>query len=157
MDIALLPPLYLIYAENPSDSGKVHSTVRQRWLAGDEFIISTMEEVANIAVEGQKALLEKDYAKLATLMNQNFDLRRCMFDDDALGAVNIEMVEVARTIGAASKFTGSGGAVIVFCPDGPSQVKQLVDACQEAGFVCEPIKVMPSFLNDIDLQTLASM
>lgn len=55
---------------------QVHSTVRQRWLAGDEFIISTMEEVANIAVEGQKALLEKDYAKLATLMNQNFDLRR---------------------------------------------------------------------------------
>lgn len=23
MDISLLPPLYLIYAENPSDSGKV--------------------------------------------------------------------------------------------------------------------------------------
>lgn len=79
-----------------------------------------------------------------------------MFDDDALGAVNVEMVEVARRIGAASKFTGSGGAVVVFCPDGPSQVKQLKDACQEAGFVCEPIKVMPSFLNDIDLQTLAS-
>lgn len=151
MDQNLLPPLYLIYAENPSDSGKVvissplsspslilsskkfkasslsrgpiefyficptrqtnhfrimwfasvhacvtlglyveynilvsddeiiqqvHSTVRQRWLNGDKFIISSMEEVANIALEGRTALLEKDYSKLASLMNRNFDLRR---------------------------------------------------------------------------------
>lgn len=29
MDLSLLPPLYLIYAENPSDSGKVSNT---EWL-----------------------------------------------------------------------------------------------------------------------------
>ena len=55
---------------------KVHSTVRQRWLEGDEFIISSMEQVANLALEGKTAILEKDYAKLADLMNKNFDLRR---------------------------------------------------------------------------------
>ncbi|KAK1286914.1 Glucuronokinase 1 [Acorus calamus] len=65
MDIGLLPPLYLIYAENPSDSGKVHSTVRRRWLDGDSFIISSMEEVANLALVGRKALLEMNYTKLA--------------------------------------------------------------------------------------------
>ncbi|KAL3529156.1 hypothetical protein ACH5RR_008478 [Cinchona calisaya] len=155
MDIGLLPPLYVIYAENPSDSGKVHSTVRQRWLDGDEFIISSMEEVANIALEGRTALLEKDYSKLVTLMNRNFDLRRRMFGDEALGALNIEMIEVARKVGAASKFTGSGGAVVVFCPDGPSQVKLLEDACQSAGFVIEPVSVIPSGLSDIDLKTLS--
>ncbi|KAK9152413.1 hypothetical protein Syun_010722 [Stephania yunnanensis] len=107
MDISLLPPLYLIYAENPSDSGKVHSTVRKRWLDGDEFIISTMNKVSDIALEGRDVLLEKNYSKLAALMNQNFDLRRVMFGDDALGSMNIEMVEVARRVGAASKFTGA--------------------------------------------------
>lgn len=56
--------------------GQVHSTVRQRWLNGDELIISSMKEVANIALEGRTALLEKDYTKLAALMNSNFDLRR---------------------------------------------------------------------------------
>lgn len=76
MDLSLLPPLYLIYAENPSDSGKVHSKVRERWLDGDEFIVSSMEEVANIAEEGKTVLEEKDYSKFATLMNRNFDLRR---------------------------------------------------------------------------------
>lgn len=55
---------------------QIHSTVRQRWLNGDEFIISSMEQVANIALEGHKALIAKDHAKLASLMNRNFDLRR---------------------------------------------------------------------------------
>ncbi|KAK9169103.1 hypothetical protein Syun_001243 [Stephania yunnanensis] len=119
MDSNLLPPLFVIYAENPSDSGKVHSTVRKRWLDGDEFIISTMNKVADIALEGRDALLEKNYSKFIALMNQNFDLRRVMFGDDALGSMNIEMVEVARRVGAASKFTGSGGAVVAICPDGP--------------------------------------
>ena len=41
----------------------------------------------------------------------------------------IEMVEVARRIDAASNFTGSGGAVMVFCPEGPSQVKLLEQEC----------------------------
>ncbi|KAK1359459.1 Glucuronokinase 1 [Heracleum sosnowskyi] len=150
MDIGLLPPLYLIYAENPSDSGKVHSTVRQRWLDGDEFIIASMEEVANIALEGHAALSQKDHTKLASLMNRNFDLRRRMFGDDALGALNIEMVEVARRIGAASKFTGSGGAVVAFCPDGPSQAKVLEDACHKAGFIIVPIQVFPSRITGND-------
>ncbi|KAL5793268.1 hypothetical protein ACOSP7_001862 [Xanthoceras sorbifolium] len=154
MDINLLPPLHLIYAENPSDSGKVHSTVRQRWLNGDGFIISSMKEVANIAAEGQTAILEKNYSKLAELMNRNFDLRRSMFGDDALGALNIEMVEIARRVGAASKFTGSGGAVVAFCPNGPSQVQLLEDACRKAGFSIQPIEIIPSRLDDIDIVSL---
>lgn len=55
---------------------QVHSTVRQRWLDGDEFIKASMEEVANLALEGHKALTQKDHTKLASLMNRNFDLRR---------------------------------------------------------------------------------
>ncbi|KAL6005825.1 Glucuronokinase 1 [Asimina triloba] len=155
MDVNLLPQLHLIYAENPSDSGKVHSNVRKRWLDGDELIISSMKEVADIALEGRTALLQKDYAKLAELMNHNFDLRRLMFGDDALGSMNLEMVEVARRVGAASKFTGSGGAVIAYCPDGPPQVKLLEDACKEAGFILQPAIVVSSFLNDEDLKTLS--
>ncbi|KAF6166476.1 hypothetical protein GIB67_038213 [Kingdonia uniflora] len=153
MDISLLPPLHLIYAENPSDSGKVHSTVRKRWLDGEEFIISSMTEVAKLPLEGRTALLGKDYTKFASLMNRNFDLRRSMFGDDALGSMNIEMVEVARSVGAASKFTGSGGAIIAFCKDGPSQVKLLEDACEKAGFIVQPALVVPSFPNDTDLET----
>ncbi|CAO2829907.1 unnamed protein product [Amaranthus hypochondriacus] len=156
MDTSLLPPLYLIYAENPSDSGKVHSTVRQRWLDGDEFIRSTMNEVANLAVDGRQALLEKDYTKLASLMNHNFDLRRRMFGDDVLGDINLKMVEVAREVGAASKFTGSGGAVVAFCPDGEWQVELLVETCKKAGFVIQRVQIASSVSNDLDHKSSSS-
>ncbi|KAF5740418.1 glucuronokinase 1 [Tripterygium wilfordii] len=157
MDINLLPPLHLIYAENPSDSGKVHSSVRQRWLDGDKFIISSMEEVGNLAAQGRTALLEKNYSKFLHLMNRNFDLRRSMFGDDVVGALNLEMVKVARKVGAASKFTGSGGAVVVFCPNGPSQVKLLEEACHKAGFIIQRVKIAPSCLNDDDYKTLTKV
>lgn len=71
---------------------------------------------------------------------------RLMFGDDVLGAMNIKMVEVARSVGAACKFTGSGGAVIAFCPNGPSQVKQLKEACKLAGFTIEQAQVAPAFI-----------
>lgn len=77
-----------------------------------------------------------------------------MFGDECLGALNIEMVEVARRVGASSKFTGSGGAVVAFCPDGPSQAKLLEDECRKTGFILKPIQVVPSRLNDVDLNTL---
>lgn len=35
LDTNLLPPLYLAYVADPEDSGKVHSTVKQRFLNGD--------------------------------------------------------------------------------------------------------------------------
>ncbi|KAG5084640.1 hypothetical protein JHK82_052037 [Glycine max] len=57
-------------------------------------------------------------------------LYRLMFGGDALGDLNLKMVEVARKVGAASKFT------------------------QKEGFVILPIEPFPSRLNEIDLKTL---
>lgn len=44
---SLLPRLYLLYGDNPGDSGKVHSNVRQRWLSGDEQVHSLMLQVGH--------------------------------------------------------------------------------------------------------------
>lgn len=53
MDVASLPPLWLIYTNSPSDSGSVHSPVKQRWLAGDPDIKRDMSLVAEIAQSGR--------------------------------------------------------------------------------------------------------
>jgi glucuronokinase len=71
---------------------------------------------------------------------------RTMFGDAALGKVNIDMVETARSVGAACKFTGSGGAVIAFCLDGEKQVKALEEACVKAGYIVEPVIPAPSYV-----------
>lgn len=67
-----------------------------------------------------------------------------MFGDDALGEMNIRMVEVTRSVGAAAKFTGSGGAVVAFCPRGEDQCNKLQEACHNVGFSCVRIVVASS-------------
>ncbi|KAL3696428.1 hypothetical protein R1sor_010504 [Riccia sorocarpa] len=149
MDPELLPPLYLIYTKNPSDSGKVHSDVRKRWLSGDQHIRKLMSEVAEIAEKGRSCLVNRDYASLASLMDKNFDLRRQIFGDDVIGDVNIEMVERARRVGAACKFTGSGGAVVAFCPNGQLQARKLEEACESAGFAVEACQIGPASVKHV--------
>jgi glucuronokinase len=36
--VAALPPLFLAYAADPSDSGRIHAPIKQRWLAGDQEV-----------------------------------------------------------------------------------------------------------------------
>ena len=163
---ACMPQLHLVYAENPSDSGKVHSTVKARWESGDAFIRGKMEQVAAVAEKGRAALLpgiplaeiatapaveaavgatgaDVRAEEIARLMNLNFDLRREMFGDDALGAVNVDMVLTPRSVGGgvAAKFTGSGGAVVVFCPNGDAQAREVKAACEAKGYTMCPVIV----------------
>ena len=55
-------------------------------------------------------------------MNKNFDTRRRIYGDQALGEANLEMVEIARAHGSCAKFAGSGGAVFGICSDGDKKV-----------------------------------
>lgn len=138
-----VPPLWLMYSDSPSDSGAVHSPVKQRWLAGDADIVRDMAHVAALAEQGREALAQGDLITLAQLMNTNFSLRRSMFGDAALGASNLRMIELARSVGAAAKFTGSGGAIVVLCLEGSAQAQQLQQFCSQEGFVMIKVNVGP--------------
>eukprot|EP00239_Pterosperma_sp_CCMP1384_P003867 CAMPEP_0197844330 /NCGR_PEP_ID=MMETSP1438-20131217/1313_1 /TAXON_ID=1461541 /ORGANISM="Pterosperma sp., Strain CCMP1384" /LENGTH=369 /DNA_ID=CAMNT_0043455057 /DNA_START=85 /DNA_END=1194 /DNA_ORIENTATION=+ len=141
MDPSLLPDLYLLYCENPCDSGKMHNDVKQRWLKGDKEVIAGMKELADNTREAKKALEDHNHKAFADFIDRNFALRRKMFGDPALGALNIRMVEIATEVGAAAKFTGSGGASVVYCRGGEKQVAALRAACDKEGFVLEKIRV----------------
>ncbi len=53
LDPAVLPRLWLVYAAEPSDSGAVHSDVRQRWQRGDADVAAAMTTFADIAQAGR--------------------------------------------------------------------------------------------------------
>jgi glucuronokinase len=112
VDSRLLPRLYLAWDERPSESGRVHSDVRTRFQRGDPQVVEAMRGFAEIAERGRTALEERDFCELSRLMDANFDLRRRTYGDDVLGARNLEMVSIARVLGFAAKFPGSGGAVV---------------------------------------------
>lgn len=110
LDPGLLPNVYIAYRTSLSEGTEVfHTNVRQRWLAKDPEVVEAMKTWASYAEQGRAALLARDYTKLDGLINANFDLRTKIYP---ISEGNLEMVRAARSVGATSKFAGSGGAVV---------------------------------------------
>ena len=110
IDHSLVPNLYIAYKTDLSKvSGPVFNNVHVRYNEGDQFVINTINKIADIAEQGKTALKQKDYIKLNSLINENFDQRAKIFN---ISKSNLEMIEIARNCGASAKFTGSGGSII---------------------------------------------
>nr|XP_057936784.1 glucuronokinase with putative uridyl pyrophosphorylase isoform X2 [Doryrhamphus excisus] len=134
MDMCSLPPFWLAYLSDPSDSGRIHSNVRQRWINGEPLVVEAMETFAHLTDQARVALTDKDWKRLAELMDQNFELRRSVYSDECLGPGNLKMVELAKQFGSAVKLPGSGGAVVGLCLD-LTKLVEMRQAFQEAGCV----------------------
>jgi glucuronokinase len=98
MDYSSLPQLWLAYLSDPSDSGKIHSNVKQRWLQGEKEVVEGMKKFGELTDEAKEAIEQKDHQKLASLMDQNFELRRKIYTDRALGEQNLKMIEIAKKV-----------------------------------------------------------
>lgn len=134
MDMTDLPQFWLAYLSDPSDSGRIHSNIRQRWLNGEPLVVEAMNTFAELTDQARIALETKDWGRMVQLMDQNFELRRTVYTDDCLGPGNLKMVELARRFGSAVKLPGSGGAVVGLCLD-QAKLVEMRQAFQEAGCV----------------------
>jgi len=110
LDPALLPPLFLAYrTELGEGSEVVHNNIRQRWLDGDPEVHQAMRDFAEYAQQARDLLVAGRGMEIGPLMDRNFERRRSIMK---LDPGNIEMVEIARSVGAHAKFAGSGGAIV---------------------------------------------
>ncbi len=91
-----------------------HNNIRERFNQGDEKVVCAMQHFAALAAWAREALRSGDQARVAALMDENFDTRRSIY---TLPGWQVEMVEAARACGASAKFAGSGGAIIGTYPD----------------------------------------
>ncbi len=80
-----------------------------------------MQELGRYADEAVEALQTSNYLKLCQLIDQNFAMRRRLYTDDVVGHKNIKVVDIARSMGFAAKFTGSGGAILCLRLDGKNE------------------------------------
>jgi glucuronokinase len=109
LEPTLLRNVYLAYRTSLSEGTEVfHTNVRERWNSGDAGVRGAMEEWADYAARGREALLQGDRVGLGKLIDANFDLRAKIY---TISAGNLEMIHTARSVGATSNFSGSGGAV----------------------------------------------
>jgi len=110
LDPARLPPLYLAYRTDLAEGTEVfHNNIRARWERGEPEVVAAMAYWAGLADQAREALEHGAHARLAALMNANFDRRRQIY---RISAGNLRMVEAARAAGASAKFSGSGGAIV---------------------------------------------
>ncbi|XP_069803268.1 uncharacterized protein [Dendropsophus ebraccatus] len=113
MDVSLVPPFWLAYLQDPSDSGVIHNNVRQRWLSGDPEVIEAMTIFAELTDKAKAAIEEKNWDELAELMKRNLSLRRSIFTDACLGPGNLKMIEIAQQVELKKSYQEAG---FVFCP-----------------------------------------
>jgi glucuronokinase len=99
-----------------------------------------MKRFGELTDQARVALENGDHHTLASLMTDNFELRRKTYGDAVVGARNLQMVEIVRRHGGHAKFSGSGGAIVVFVPDTAS-IKPLQWDLEKGGFVF--IKLTP--------------
>src|SRR5438445_6382194 len=110
LEPALLPPVYVAHHETLGEPTEVfHDNIRERFRRGDHAVVDAMRCLADLAAQGRDALLARDTARLARLVDANFETRRSIY---RLPPWQIDMVETARGCGASAKFAGSGGAII---------------------------------------------
>lgn len=130
LDPALLPNLYLSYHAALSEPTEVfHNDIRERFNRGEAQVVNAMQHFAGLAEQGRTALLGHDDARLAELMDENFNTRRGIYN---LPPWQIEMIETARACGASAKFAGSGGAIVGTYRD-EAMYKELSDRLAQLG------------------------
>ena len=104
------PNFYIAFRKNLSEGTEVvHNNLRARFEIGEEKVLQAMKRWGQITEEFKTALETSDTDTMHKLINENFDLRNSLIP---ISRGNIEMVELARSVGASAKFTGSGGAII---------------------------------------------
>jgi glucuronokinase len=131
LDSACLPPLFVAWDQKTgTPSGRIHRPLRDRFDEGEPEVVAVMEELRELVGEGIDALQRSDHVQFRQCMNRNFDLRATILsisDQDA------RMVALGREHGAAVKFCGSGGSVLV-APPGDWESEQLASVYANAGF-----------------------
>lgn len=106
----VMPSFYIAYHAEFSEPTEIfHNDIRSRFNRGDSQIVEAMQCFAGFAAEGRQALLAGHTDRLFQLIDDNYNLRRSIYN---LPPWQAEMVETARECGASAKFAGSGGAIV---------------------------------------------
>lgn len=140
MDTANLPQMWLAWGPQGESSDAIHAELPGRWQAGEAEMVRIIGELAGLASEGRTCIPARDHVRLWRLIDSNFELRRELFGDDALGDT-LKAVQIARGLGSCAKQTGSGGAICGIIPDIEGFDEQADAAFAEMGWQFARLKV----------------
>jgi len=126
-------PFLLAYTGVQHSSDAVHRPLRQRWLDGEEEVITAYRRIAELGREGKRALVEADFSRLGSLMNENHAIQR---DLGGSGPANDRLIEAACKAGASgAKLAGAGDAGTIVALWEEEDTAPLEETLRKAGAV----------------------
>jgi glucuronokinase len=138
LDPALLPPVYLAYSVDEGEPTEVfHNDIRSRFNRGEPAVVRALGRCASLAARAREAILGRDHHQLGLLIDENFEMRRSIYQ---LPAGQVRMIDVARSVGARAHFAGSGGAIVGIYRD-EAMFTALVDELGKVG--CRVLTLAP--------------
>lgn len=122
-------PMLLAHTGVKRNSGKVHKSLRQRWLDREPAVVNGYIRIAELGRLGKKALILQDWEELGRLMNENHAIQR---DLGGSGESNEILIRAALDNGAyGAKLAGAGqGGTVLALTTEPDRMKE---ALLEAG------------------------
>jgi len=100
-------PLWLATTGGQRFSGAVHRSLRARWEEGERAVVEGMARIGWLARDAKRALLERNWQRLAQRMNENYTIIHQL---GGSGETLDTLVQVALANGAlGAKLAGAGG------------------------------------------------
>jgi len=131
LDPSLLPPLFVAYHDHLAEGTELtHNPLRERFNRGDPEVLEAVARWAELAEQARTAIVAHRGTEIGPLMNENLDLRSAVV---GISDGNRRLVEIGRDLGAATKFAGSGGAVIGTYDGDPERLTRLRLAYEDFG------------------------
>ncbi|MBE6368467.1 MAG: GHMP kinase [Lentisphaerae bacterium] len=104
--------LFVAFRTDLAEGSEIlHSRLRDDYNNGVPAVLDAIQEWAHLTDVVYDALQKKDYGTIEKCLRRNFELR-CEVCSSTVSAKNRRMVELANSLGASAKLTGSGGAII---------------------------------------------
>ncbi len=131
-------PFVLAHTGVRHHSGSVHTSPRERWLAGDRAVIDGYTEIAALARASKRPLLEGRWEKLASAMTRNHEIVREL---GGSGDANEALIAAALDGGALSAKlagAGGGGTILALTLDPDRTIAALKSAGAEAILLPSP-------------------
>ena len=104
--------LFVAFRTDLAEGSEImHSRLREDYNNGVPEVLAAIQEWAQLTDSVYEALQKHDYSEIERCLRRNFELR-CKVCASTVSVKNRRMVELANSLGAAAKLTGSGGAII---------------------------------------------
>ncbi len=124
-------PIVVAHTGIQRNSGVVHKSIRDRWLEGESAVVEGYLRIAELAWLGKKAILNRDWETLGSLMNENHFIQRSLGGSGPQNDYLIDICLANGALGAKLAGAGHGGTIVALTLEPDRTVQALREARAE--------------------------